>query len=187
MIFSSLPGGKDGSRGRIQSFLQQEPGGQYPARGLEDFYTGDIALVIPLSQVLLRPRPCSNLEENQFPRDRHGSSRCFQVLDLLEMTWQGSGPWSRIPLDVKTYSQGPLDLVLSERYSANHFLILETFFPLDEVERYPVHIGQPESFHLRLGPCLNLEESYFPEVDLGLLDIPRLVACLGDLLPHSKA
>ncbi|KAF3494201.1 hypothetical protein DY000_02052906 [Brassica cretica] len=29
MIFSSLSGGRDGSRGRIRSFFQQEPGGQF--------------------------------------------------------------------------------------------------------------------------------------------------------------
>ena len=43
----------------------------------------DIAPVILLSQVLLRSGPRSNLEENKFARDRPGSSRRFQVLDLL--------------------------------------------------------------------------------------------------------
>ncbi|KAF2583066.1 hypothetical protein F2Q68_00005398 [Brassica cretica] len=43
----------------------------------------DIAPVILLSQVLLRSGPCSNLEENKFAWDRPGSSRRFQVLDLL--------------------------------------------------------------------------------------------------------
>ncbi|KAF3554229.1 hypothetical protein F2Q69_00014505 [Brassica cretica] len=35
------------------------------------------------TQVLLRSRPRSNLEENKFARDRPGSSRRFQVPDLL--------------------------------------------------------------------------------------------------------
>ncbi|KAF3534979.1 hypothetical protein DY000_02039615 [Brassica cretica] len=43
----------------------------------------DIAPVILLSQILLRSRPCSILEENKFPRDRPGSNRRFHVLDLL--------------------------------------------------------------------------------------------------------
>ncbi|KAF3542953.1 hypothetical protein DY000_02006589 [Brassica cretica] len=43
----------------------------------------DITLVILLSLVLLRSGPRSNLEENKFAPDRSGSSRCFQVLDLL--------------------------------------------------------------------------------------------------------
>ncbi|KAF3578849.1 hypothetical protein DY000_02032114 [Brassica cretica] len=43
----------------------------------------DIAPVILLSQVLLRSGPRSNLGENKFARDRPGSSRRFQVLDLL--------------------------------------------------------------------------------------------------------
>ena len=43
----------------------------------------DIAPVILLSQVLLRSGPCSNLGEHKFLGDRPGSSRRFQVLDLL--------------------------------------------------------------------------------------------------------
>ncbi|KAF2560904.1 hypothetical protein F2Q70_00016821 [Brassica cretica] len=43
----------------------------------------DMAPVILLSQVLLRSGPRSNLEENKFARDTPGSSRRFQVLDLL--------------------------------------------------------------------------------------------------------
>ncbi|WZZ34435.1 hypothetical protein YC2023_017836 [Brassica napus] len=68
------------SVGPSQSFSQQEPGVRCPARGLNDFSQPaspeqDIAPVILLSRVLLRSGPCSNLEENKFPRDRPGSSR----------------------------------------------------------------------------------------------------------------
>ncbi|KAF3511678.1 hypothetical protein F2Q69_00005875 [Brassica cretica] len=71
----------DGCRGRSRSFSQQEP-------GLDDISQPaspgqDIALVILLPQVLLRYGPCSNLGENKFHGDRPGSSRRFQVLDLL--------------------------------------------------------------------------------------------------------
>ncbi|KAF3515667.1 hypothetical protein DY000_02059752 [Brassica cretica] len=58
--------------------LNREPGGRCPARGLDDISQPDIALVILLSQVLLRSGQCSNLGENKFPGDRPGSSRRFQ-------------------------------------------------------------------------------------------------------------
>ncbi|KAF3498391.1 hypothetical protein DY000_02053632 [Brassica cretica] len=79
-----------------------------------------------------KPGPCSNLEENKLPRDRPGSSRRFQMVDLLRddmarfrtLVLDSIGLGINIGLSVA----GPLGLALSEIPSANHFLVLETVF-----------------------------------------------------------
>ncbi|KAF2597962.1 hypothetical protein F2Q68_00011241 [Brassica cretica] len=81
-------GFRDGCRGRSRSFSPQKPGGRCPARGLDEFSQPaspeqDIAPVILLSQVLLRPGPCLNLEESRFPRDRQGSNGYSKACGLF--------------------------------------------------------------------------------------------------------
>ncbi|KAF2616532.1 hypothetical protein F2Q68_00040010 [Brassica cretica] len=109
----SLPGVRDGSRGRSRSFYLRAiwTPGSCPEVG---------------AWAVFKPRG------EQTSRDRPGSSRRFQMVDLLRddmarfrtLVLDSIGLGINIGLSVA----GPLGLALSEIPSANHFLVLETVF-----------------------------------------------------------